>query len=343
MTHPRRNTTRSSLFASLCSVLLITAAMGLAQAQQSFDPVEIPLVNPGFEEAELASGAALALAPGWQVAPNNGQGTFRPSGNSFPAGVPEGEKVAYITNGPNPLYQLTDEVMELGMVYTLSVKVGDRRGTIYGGYRVALLSEDDRLLTERSSPRPANGGFATVSMTYTPTAEDAGKRLAIRLDAGQSRNIIDIYFDDVRLDKRLVDFNMGGENSGTYVVQGQNDQGFFINIGKAGNRTFLFFAWFTFDEQGNPLWLVGNDLFEGADGSNDIVMDVFAYSGLPFLSFSDDRADQELYGRMRFILLDCGILRANYDFGDRGVGHLILEQLTGIEGREDCVNPFIND
>ncbi len=124
-----------------------------------------------------------------------------------------------------------------------------------------------------------------------------------------------------------------GGLSGTYTVPGLNDQGFFVTVGNNASGSFLFVAWFTFDEAGEPLWLVGNSFFD--PGQTDITLTMARVSGLPFLDFSDNTATRETYGDMTFRAPQCGELQADYDFGDRGSGTLDLNLLTNIEGR-DC-------
>ncbi|MEM9304179.1 MAG: PQQ-dependent sugar dehydrogenase [Pseudomonadota bacterium] len=124
-----------------------------------------------------------------------------------------------------------------------------------------------------------------------------------------------------------------GSFSGTYVVEGLNDQGFFVTIDERpdGSR-FAFIAWFTF-EAGAPLWLVG--VGEIAADADSVEMTMDKVEGLNFLDFSTTTGQRETFGTMRFVARDCDLLETTYDFGDRGTGTLDLARLTGIEGR-DC-------
>ncbi|MEM9533370.1 MAG: PQQ-dependent sugar dehydrogenase [Pseudomonadota bacterium] len=124
-----------------------------------------------------------------------------------------------------------------------------------------------------------------------------------------------------------------GSLSGTYVVEGLNDQGFFVTVGSNANGTFVFIAWFTFDEQGNPRWLVGVDDIE--DGATEVTLTMQEINGLPFLDFSDNLATRNEFGTMTFRSGVCGRFDADYDFGANGTGTLQLDKLTNIEGR-DC-------
>ncbi len=124
-----------------------------------------------------------------------------------------------------------------------------------------------------------------------------------------------------------------GSLSGTYVVQGLNDQGFFVTVGSNESGSFVFIAWFTFDASGSPRWLVGVDFYE--PGASSITLTMQEVSGLPFLDFSDNTASRNDFGSMTFTAVECGLFQADYDFGANGSGSLTLDRLTNIEGR-DC-------
>lgn len=94
-------------------------------------------------------------------------------------------------------------------------------------------------------------------------------------------------------------------------------------------------AWFTFNENGDPLWLVGVDFYE--PGATAITLTMERVFGLPFLDFSDNNASRETFGVMTFAAAECGVFQGDYDFGNRGSGSLTLNRLTNIEGR-DCSN-----
>ncbi len=126
---------------------------------------------------------------------------------------------------------------------------------------------------------------------------------------------------------------LDGSVSGTYVVEGLNDQGFFVTVGENASGTFVFIAWFTFDEIGNPRWLVGVDFYEA--GASSITLTLQEVTGLPFLEFSDNIANRSEFGTMTLTVLECGLLKADYDFNTTGAGTLELIKLTNIEGR-DC-------
>lgn len=131
---------------------------------------------------------------------------------------------------------------------------------------------------------------------------------------------------------------MDGAFSGTYIVDGLNDQGFFVTVGEQDDGTvFVFVAWFTFD-QGEPLWLVGVGF--PADDTATVDLPMERIEGLNFLEFSADlRATRADFGVMEFTATDCDTIEAAYDFGSRGSGTLVLNRLTGVEGRPCELDP----
>ena len=124
-----------------------------------------------------------------------------------------------------------------------------------------------------------------------------------------------------------------GSMSGAFLVRELNDQGFFVTVSEnAEGEAFVFIAWFTFDDNGQPLWLVGVDFLDPGDTSASMIME--RIEGLNFLDFSDDLAERTEYGVMTFTALDCDTFRGDYDFGVHGVGSLEILRLTSIQGRE---------
>jgi glucose/arabinose dehydrogenase len=124
-----------------------------------------------------------------------------------------------------------------------------------------------------------------------------------------------------------------GSMSGTYVVMGMQDQGFFVTISNdAEGRPLVFIAWFTFDQNGKPLWLVGVDFLDPGDTTTQMTMEQI--EGPIFLDFSNEQAVRTEFGEMTFTAVDCNTFSADYDFGTFGAGSFDLLRLTSIEGRE---------
>ncbi|MDX1568883.1 MAG: PQQ-dependent sugar dehydrogenase [Xanthomonadales bacterium] len=119
-----------------------------------------------------------------------------------------------------------------------------------------------------------------------------------------------------------------GQHTGTYVVDGLPDQGFFLTVDENASGPFMFFAWFTFLD-GEPFWLVGVEFFSEGDAS--VVVPVGTRRGPGFLDFSGDSAQAEDFGTMSFTAVSCTQFRVDYEFDDFGAGSLVLDKLTGVK------------
>ncbi len=123
-----------------------------------------------------------------------------------------------------------------------------------------------------------------------------------------------------------------GSISGTWIAPGLNDQGFFVTVGDDVNGAFVFIAWFTFDADGNDLWLVGNASISEADSTVSLQMQ--RLSG-PVFGEQDASAVRDVVGTLILSTIDCDGLQAEFDFGALGSNTLALSRLTNIQGR-DC-------
>jgi beta-glucanase (GH16 family) len=143
----------------------------------------------------------------------------------------------------------------------------------------------------------------------------------------------DYVIDYVRVYQQGAAPTLDGSVSGAYVAAGLNDQGFIVTVGENPSGNFFFVAWFTYDEDGNQRWLVGNDFYQTGVSSIDLTMQ--EVTGLKFLDFSDSTGSRRDFGTITFTVTECGRLQADYDFGESGTGTLDLIKFGNIEGR-DC-------
>ncbi len=124
-----------------------------------------------------------------------------------------------------------------------------------------------------------------------------------------------------------------GSLSGSYVVDGLLDQGIILTVGNNAQGQFIFITWFTYDQSGQPLWLVGNDFL--ADNATQVTLTMQRLQGPSFLDFSNQQATRTDVGPMTLIAVDCNTIQADIDFGALGKSNLTLKRLTNIQGR-DC-------
>lgn len=167
------------------SALTLAAALLLAPVAGAQTP--IPILNPGFEDAKLIDGVFNFTIPGWTIALVGPEaGSWNPSVFSYPAGVPEGDHVAY-SNHPasGVISQLLPAVLVPGTTYDLSVWVGRRADFTFGGYLIELLAGGTVVASESNVVFPALGWFERAAISYAAGAADplAGGALEIRLRA----------------------------------------------------------------------------------------------------------------------------------------------------------------
>jgi hypothetical protein len=137
------------------------------------------------------------------LTPGNGDGgTFNLTITQYPGQAPEGQNVAdssFFLAGflPPTISQVLSDVLTANTLYTLQVEVGNRLDTPFPGYVVQLLAGGVLLAEDNNSLSPADGTFATSTVTFTalPGDPNLGQPLEIRLRSfGRQTN-----FDDVRL------------------------------------------------------------------------------------------------------------------------------------------------
>jgi MYXO-CTERM domain-containing protein len=168
---------------------MVAASAGSARAESIF------VENPGFEANVLEDGAWTTFAPdGWTLL-EGWFGTFNPTENHFPGGVPDGYNAAYGNGGT--IAQVLSAVLEADTQYTLRVDIGNRRNFPFPGYRVELLAGGELVAEDDDNLRPQTTTFETAHVRFHTDATDplVGLPLEIRLvSLGRQ-----IAFDNVRV------------------------------------------------------------------------------------------------------------------------------------------------
>jgi hypothetical protein len=104
-----------------------------------------------------------------------------------------GNNKIYGGDVPDYIYQVMDETFVEGVRYTLSVWVGQPWDGYGSGWWLYFTGEDYRNnLIEASGTAPAS--WQQLSVVYTATAADAGKKIGIKIKGDQY-----VAFDDVTL------------------------------------------------------------------------------------------------------------------------------------------------
>lgn len=121
---------------------------------------------------------------------------------------------------------------------------------------------------------------------------------------------------------------LSGRLSGNWVVDGAADQGFVISISEmAGNENpkpeelldsplLMFLSWYTYDSNGDMLWLTGAAQFEM--GATTVAIPIEDVSNGVFMG--SKTADRKVVGSVTITGNNCNHLTFNYVLNDLGLG-----------------------
>jgi hypothetical protein len=125
------------------------------------------------------------------------------------------------------------------------------------------------------------------------------------------------------------------------VEAGAADQGFLLSFSNpvppAGTAVaepenaelLVFLSWFTFDSQGDMLWLAGEARFP--QGSTEVSIPILRVTQGQFLG--SQAAERTVMGQVRLKASQCNELEVDYDLSglDLGAGDLRLQRLHALE------------
>jgi len=179
----------------LMSFVLVLALTGTASADQW----EITVPDAGFEDHVLAESASLDIADAgytgaWESHSGNAWIDYLYwAANGWPEDLPAhgGNNKAYPFL--DYVYQILDETYIEGGTYTLKAWIAQPWVGYASGWRLYLTGDDyeDDLIEVSGT---AGLAWEQISLTYTATAADAGKRIGIKMWSNE-----EVSFDDVTL------------------------------------------------------------------------------------------------------------------------------------------------
>lgn len=109
-----------------------------------------------------------------------------------------------------------------------------------------------------------------------------------------------------------------GRLGGNWAVPGARDQGFLISFNELTDPTVgvLFVSWYTFDKDGNLLWLTGNANYSWGD--TEATFDIQLVENGVFMG--SKVADRRSVGPATLVALGCNNLQFSYDLNELGLG-----------------------
>ncbi|NKI35587.1 hypothetical protein HFP89_10460 [Wenzhouxiangella sp. XN79A] len=125
-----------------------------------------------------------------------------------------------------------------------------------------------------------------------------------------------------------------GALSGSWWNPDRNGEGQFIGIQQSGDRRIAIVAYFTYDDEGRPDWMVGNVDFE--DGATTLDVPMISARGARFgAGFDPTDVVTEDAGRVELSFIDCGRMGFRHVRGDDSLA-FELERLVGPNAGGAC-------
>jgi hypothetical protein len=151
----------------------------------------LPIAGLPFTACAPGCSYSIDFIPGWTNSPGD-SGQFQPgnfTNTTYFDSLSDGPTSAY--SGGSTISQIVLPVVQLNVVYTLLVDIGDRKDAVGAGSAFLVVNG----ISYAAVGTLTDGAFATFTATYTGLIGDVGKAIEIQLrSAGTQGN-----FDNVRL------------------------------------------------------------------------------------------------------------------------------------------------
>lgn len=127
---------------------------------------------------------------------------------------------------------------------------------------------------------------------------------------------------------------LNGRLTGNWVSPDASDQGFLISFNEYAtteriDSSLIFLSWYTYDQNGNMLWLTGNAFYEMGD--HTVRVDINLTNNGEFLG--SRKADRRVIGYVELTAYSCSELGLHYDLSGFGMGSgdLTLKRIFHLE------------
>lgn len=129
-----------------------------------------------------------------------------------------------------------------------------------------------------------------------------------------------------------------GSANGQWYNSSRNGEGLFVEIIDTRDPIQISIAWFTYDENGNQMWLMGNVPLD--ETQTRVTVPLFHFEGAVFgAGFDPDDIERTEWGEITIHFPDCNRARATYT-SEVGFpsGTLNLTRLTNLQ-QVECLGP----
>jgi hypothetical protein len=130
-----------------------------------------------------------------------------------------------------------------------------------------------------STPENASTGFQSIDFTVPPEMANELLQIGFYTDVteglGQGWGTSAVLYDNVM----LAPMEIGPAHSGSFYNDGQSGHGFSIEFGYLADGTpFGVVYWYTYDDQGNPIFMLGN----GVPNGQTLEVTLFSPTGMQY-------------------------------------------------------------
>ena len=229
-------------------------------------------------------------------------------------------------------------VVELGIIHEFEARIGT------DDYPLRPTTEPNSWVDDGSLTTLPEGAAKTFVLdiptplsprwvedaVLTPSLYNGEFLLLLRMPSSTLYSQIRVSAYDNELQPSVLPFN--GRLSGVWIVEGAPDQGFLISFSELPGNTeqgLIFFSWYTFDQNGENLWLVGNTQY--AIGNDTTFFELQLVTDGEFLG--GKTASRLPAGNVRISAKNCNLLELEFDLREIGLGQSVVpvSRIFGIE------------
>jgi len=211
-----------------------------------------------------------------------------------------------------------DGVVDLALIPNMYARIGDRDKPL------RVTEEPNSFLDSGMGEFLSEGTTKTYILDGGPdsdpiTGDEYNSAFTLIIENFLGKSRYNAHLRALNTDTQPSYIPLNGRLSGIWVVDGAKDQGFVISFSEFlddKNTGLIFFSWYTFDADGNNVWLVGNARYN--NGDSEVTFNVQLVTDGQFLG--DKTATRIPAGSIRIKARHCTLLELHYDLRDINLG-----------------------